>query len=43
VAANVTAIKDLQNGMKRVSVEAKVVEKGDPEKSVHVSKTKPTR
>ena len=25
-----TAIKDLQNGMKRVSVEAKVVEKGDP-------------
>ena len=26
----VTAIKDLQNGMKRVSVEAKVVEKGDP-------------
>jgi replication factor A1 len=24
-----TAIKDLQNGMKRVSVEAKVVEKGD--------------
>ena len=27
---NVTAIKDLQNGMKRVSVEAKVVEKGDP-------------
>ncbi len=30
MAANVTAIKDLQNGMKRVSVEAKVVEKGDP-------------
>jgi len=26
----VTAIKELQNGMKRVSVEAKVVEKGDP-------------
>ena len=25
-----TAIKDLPNGMKRVSVEAKVVEKGDP-------------
>ena len=25
-----TAIKDLQDGMKRVSVEAKVVEKGDP-------------
>ena len=25
-----TAIKDLQHGMKRVSVEAKVVEKGDP-------------
>src|SRR5208283_576981 len=30
MAVNVTAIKDLQNGMKRVSVEAKVVEKGDP-------------
>ena len=27
--SNLTAIKDLQNGMKRVSVEAKVVEKGD--------------
>ncbi len=26
----VTPIRDLQNGMKRVSVEAKVVEKGDP-------------
>jgi len=25
-----TAIKDLQDGMKRVSVEAKVVDKGDP-------------
>jgi len=30
MTANVTTIKDLQNGMKRVSVEAKVVEKGDP-------------
>ncbi len=30
MSANVTPIKDLQNGMKRVSVEAKVVEKGDP-------------
>jgi len=29
MAANVMAIKDLQNGMKRVSVAAKVVEKGD--------------
>jgi replication factor A1 len=27
---DVTVIKELQNGMKRVSVEAKVVEKGDP-------------
>ena len=25
-----TAVKDLQDGMKRVSVEAKVVDKGDP-------------
>jgi replication factor A1 len=29
-AAKMVAIKDLQNGMKRVSVEAKVVEKGEP-------------